>query len=70
MRIVVKHKNTEVVIEDGETKTDTNSNLIYYNQKYLLELLDKIFKEIKELNNEQKETKYETIHRTTGKNSD
>jgi hypothetical protein len=53
MRIVVKHKNTEVVIEDGETKTDTNSNLIYYNQKYLLELLDKIFKEIKELNNEQ-----------------
>ena len=53
MKIIVKHKNTEVVIEDGETKTDTNSNLIYYNQKYLLELLDKIFKEIKELNNEQ-----------------
>jgi len=53
MRIVVKHKNTEVVIEDGETKTDTNSNLIYYNQKYLLELLDKIFNHIKELNNEQ-----------------
>jgi len=53
MRIVVKHKNTEVVIEDGETKTDTNSNLIYYNQKYLLELLDNIFKEIKALDNEQ-----------------
>jgi hypothetical protein len=53
MKIIVKHKNTEVVIEDGETKTDTNSNLIYYNQKYLLELLDKIFKEIKELQNEQ-----------------
>lgn len=53
MRIVVKHKNTEVVIEDGETKTDTNSNLIYYNQKYLLELLEKIFNHIKELNNEQ-----------------
>jgi hypothetical protein len=52
MKIIVKHKNTEVVIEDGETKTDTNSNLIYYNQKYLLELLDKIFKEIKELNND------------------
>jgi hypothetical protein len=53
MKIIVKHKNTEVVIEDGETKTDTNSNLIYYNQKYILELLEKIFKEIKELNNEQ-----------------
>jgi|688.fasta_scaffold340166_4 hypothetical protein len=53
MRIVVKHKNTEVVIEDGEAKTDTNSNLIYYNQKYLLELLEKIFNHIKELNNEQ-----------------
>ena len=53
MKIIVKHRQTEVVIEDGETKTDTNSNLIYYNQKYILELLDKIFKEIKELNNEQ-----------------
>jgi hypothetical protein len=53
MKITVKNRQTEVVIEDGETKTDTNSNLIYYNQKYLLELLDKIFKEIKELNNEQ-----------------
>jgi hypothetical protein len=53
MKITVKNRQTEVVIEDGETKTDTNSNLIYYNQKYLLELLDKIFKEIKELDNEQ-----------------
>lgn len=53
MKITVKNRQTEVVIEDGETKTDTNSNLIYYNQKYLLELLDKIFKEIKELQNEQ-----------------
>lgn len=52
MKIIVKHRQTEVVIEDGETKTDTNSNLIYYNQKYLLELLDKIFKEIKALDNE------------------
>lgn len=52
MKIIVKNKNTEVVIEDGDTKTDTNSNLIYYNQKYLLELLDKIFKEIKALDNE------------------
>ncbi len=53
MKITVKNRQTEVVIEDGETKTDTNSNLIYYNQKYLLELLDKIFNHIKELNNEQ-----------------
>jgi hypothetical protein len=53
MKIIVKHKNTEVVIEDGEAKTSTNSNLIYYNQQYILELLEKIFKEIKELNNEQ-----------------
>jgi hypothetical protein len=53
MKIIVKHKNTEVVIEDGETKTDTNSNLIYYNQKYILELLDKIFNHIKEFYNEQ-----------------
>jgi hypothetical protein len=53
MKIKVRHNETEVVIEDGETKTSTNSNLIYYNQKYLLELLDKIFKEIKELQNEQ-----------------
>jgi len=53
MKIIVKHNNTEVIIEDGEPKTSTNSNLIYYNQKYLLELLDKIFKEIKALDNEQ-----------------
>ena len=46
MKITVKNRQTEVVIEDGETKTDTNSNLIYYNQKYILELLEKIFKEI------------------------
>lgn len=53
MKIKVRHNETEVIIEDGEPKTSTNSNLIYYNQKYILELLEKIFKEIKELQNEQ-----------------
>jgi hypothetical protein len=53
MKIIVKHNNTEVIIEDGEPKTSTNSNLIYYNQTYLLQLLEKIFKEIKALDNEQ-----------------
>jgi hypothetical protein len=51
MIIRVKHNHTEVIVEDDGLRTDTNYNLIYYNQKYLLELLTKIADEIIRIEN-------------------
>lgn len=42
MKLTVKHQKTEIIIEDDGLRTDTNYNLIYYNQKYILELLKEI----------------------------
>tara|TARA_R110000868_G_scaffold411573_1_gene705446 strand:- start:7788 stop:7943 length:156 start_codon:yes stop_codon:yes gene_type:complete len=50
MIIKVKHKNTEIEVKDDGIRTDTNNNLIYYNQKYIIELLTEIINNIKILN--------------------
>lgn len=42
MKIRVKHKETEFIVEDDGLRTDTNNNLIYYNQDYIIKLLDEI----------------------------
>jgi hypothetical protein len=39
MKIRVKHKETELIVEDDGLRTDTNYALIYYNQDYILNLL-------------------------------
>jgi hypothetical protein len=41
MKIKVKHKETEFIIEDN-TSNDTNYNLVYYNQDYILKLIKEI----------------------------
>jgi hypothetical protein len=42
MKLTVKHQKTEIIIEDDGLRTDTNYNLIYHNQSYILELLKEI----------------------------
>ena len=39
MKIRVKHKETELIVEDDGLRTDTNYGLIHYNQDYILNLL-------------------------------
>jgi hypothetical protein len=39
MIIRVKHKETELIVEDDGLRTDTNYALIYYNHEYILNLL-------------------------------
>ena len=39
MKIRVKHKEIEFVVEDDGLRTDTNYGLIYYNHEYILNLL-------------------------------
>jgi hypothetical protein len=39
MKIRVKHIETEFIVEDDGVRTDTNSNLIYHNHAYILNLL-------------------------------
>jgi hypothetical protein len=50
MKLTVKHQKTEIIIEDDGLRTDTNYNLIYYNQNYILQLLEEITKTIIEIN--------------------
>ena len=42
MKIRVKHKETEFVIEDDGIRTDTNNNLIYFNKDYVIKLMEEI----------------------------
>jgi hypothetical protein len=51
MKVRVKHKDTEVEVNDEGVKQDTYG-LIYYNQNYLLNLLQKIADEIVKMNKE------------------
>lgn len=44
MKIIVKHKETEIVIDDVTTGKD--HGLIYWNQKYIIELLKEITQNI------------------------
>ena len=46
MKVTVKHRGTEVVIEDEEFDQKDNRSLIYNNQTYLLSLLEKISEQI------------------------
>jgi len=50
MIIRVKYKTTEIEIKDADISSDTVNNLIYYNQKYVIELLTEIVNNIKILN--------------------
>jgi hypothetical protein len=51
MKIRVKHLETEITVEDDGVRTDTNNNLIYYNQKYIIELLETIANQIQKIQN-------------------
>jgi hypothetical protein len=44
MRIRVKHNETEIVVDDVTTGKD--HGLIYYNQKYVIELIKEITENI------------------------
>jgi hypothetical protein len=46
MKIIVKHKETEFIVEDDGVRTDTNNNLIFYNREYILNLLKAITENI------------------------
>lgn len=53
MKIRVKHKETEFIVEDDGLRTDTNYTLIYYNHEYIIKLLKEITEHITSLNQEQ-----------------
>mgnify|MGYP003333936502 FL=1 len=53
MKITVKHRGTEVVIEDEEFDQKDNRALIYNNQTYLLTLLEKISEQIIKLQTQE-----------------
>ena len=49
MKIVVKYKTTEIEVSDNNAQDD-GRGLIYHNQSYTLQLLEKIVAEIHKLN--------------------
>ena len=49
MKIVVKYFTTEIEISDNNAQDD-GRGLIYHNQAYTMQLLEKIVAEIKKLN--------------------
>lgn len=49
MKIVVKYWTTEIEISDNNT-SDDGRGLIYHNQAYILQLLEKIVAETHKLN--------------------
>jgi len=53
MKITVKHEKTEIIIQDEGLRTDTNYNLISYNQDYILKLLKEITEKIIQINYEK-----------------
>ena len=63
MKIRVKHKETELIVEDDGLRTDTNYALIYYNHDYILNLLKAMTENIIKI----QEVTNETIHRRTSK---
>jgi hypothetical protein len=58
MKIRVKHKETELIVEDDGLRTDTNYALIYYNHEYILNLLKAMTENIIKI----QEVTNETIH--------
>jgi hypothetical protein len=49
MKIVVKYWTTEIEVSDNNA-ADDGRGLIYHNQQYTLQLLEKIVEEIHKLN--------------------
>jgi hypothetical protein len=49
MKIRVKHWETEIEVSDNNAQNDARG-LIYHNQTYTLQLLEKIITEVKKLN--------------------
>jgi hypothetical protein len=50
MKIRVKHKETEFIVEDDVPRTDTNNHLIHFNQSYIISLLKEITENLIKLN--------------------
>jgi hypothetical protein len=59
MKIRVKHKETEFIVEDDVPKTDTGYNLIYYNSSFVLQLLEQITDHIVAINKQNKNESHE-----------
>jgi hypothetical protein len=57
MKIRVKHKETELIVEDDGLRTDTNYALIYYNHDYILNLLKAMTENIIKIQEVTNETK-------------
>ena len=53
MKVTVKHRGTEVIVEDEEFDQKDNRALIYNNQTYLLTLLEKISEQIIKLQTQE-----------------
>ena len=51
MKIRVKHKETEFIFEDDGNRTDTFYNLIYHNNTFIFNVIEKISQHIIEINN-------------------
>ena len=49
MKVRMKHKETEIEIEDPSLKN--SYELIYYNQTYLLKLLETMAEQVVKMNN-------------------
>jgi hypothetical protein len=55
MKIRVVHKETEICVQDN-TSNDTNYNLVYYNQDYILKLIKEITENIIKLKYESEKS--------------
>lgn len=53
MKVRVKHKETEVEVNDEGGKVNDAQGLIYYNQTYILTLLEKIADQIVKMNEDE-----------------
>ena len=49
MKVVVKHYKTEIEVSDNNANDD-GRGLVYHNQVYILQLLEKMVEQIKKLN--------------------
>lgn len=54
MKITVRHKDSEFIIEDNGNRTDTYTNLISNNNAFIFNIIEKITQHIIEINNVDK----------------
>jgi hypothetical protein len=57
MKIRVKHKETEYVVEDNDLQN--TYSLIHYNQTYIIKLIEEITNNMIKLNDNGEEKQYE-----------